>query len=170
MFYSDNPSECYEDFLRALREYQSNLFADKEEQHITIRRSLIWENSICLFQNNLCITSPMVVAFKGEPAVDLGGPRREYFTLLLKQITMNTSLFEGPEERLLPTHNPLALINKEYLCIGKMLAASILQGGPAPEFFAESVAEYWLRGLEGVQVHVEDISGEAQVHVKKVRA
>ena len=36
--------------------------------------------------------------------------------------------------------------------------------------FAESVSEYWLVGLEGVCVHVEDISGETQVHVKKVCA
>ena len=60
------------------------------------------------------------------------------------------------------------MINKEYYSVGKIIAASILQAGPAPAFFAESVAEYWLYGLDGVQVHVEDISGEAQIHVKKV--
>ena len=79
--------------------------------------------------------------------MDAGGPRREYFTLLLKHISMNTSLFEGSGERLLPTYNPTALINKEYYCIEKIISASVLQGGPAPQFFAESVAESGLDGM-----------------------
>ena len=129
---------------------------------------MLWDDSLSLFKNNMPNTKSFVVTFVGEPAVDAGGPRREFFTLLLKHISTNTSLFEGSVEHLLPTHNPPALINKEFYYIGKMIAASILQGGPAPEFFAESVAEYWLNGLDGVQIHIEDISGEAQLHVKKV--
>lgn len=168
MFCFSNASGSFEDFLRSLRDYQYNLFSDNEEHPVTIRRSLLWEDTLTLFQNNFPNVSPIVVTFKGEPAMDAGGPRREYFTLLLKHISMDTSFFEGSPERLLPTHNPTALINKEYYCIGKILSASVLQGGPAPQFFAESVAEYWLAGLDGVNVHVEDISGEAQLHVKKV--
>ena len=169
MFFS-TASESYEDFLRDLREYQVNLFSDNEEHSISIRRSLLWEESLHLFQNNLPNISPIVVTFKGEPAVDEGGPRREYFTLLLKHISQNTSLFEGSTECLLPAHNPTALMNREYYCVGKMISASLLQGGPAPGFFAQSVAEYWLGGLEGVNIHIKDIPGEAQLHVKKVKA
>ena len=44
-----------------------------------------------------------------------------------------------------------------------------MQEGPVPEFFAELVVEYWLKGLEGVAAHVEDITGEAQLHIKKVK-
>ena len=121
-----------------------------------------------MFKNEFHIVNPLVVTFKEEPAVDAGGPRREYFTLLLKHISTDFQLFEGSAGHLLPTHNLPALINRHYNCIGKMISASILQGGPAPDFFAESVAEYWLKGLSGVQVHVEDIPGEAQLVVKKV--
>ena len=122
-----------------------------------------------LFKSNIPITNPLVVTFKEEPAVDAGGPRREYFTLLMKHISTNFQLFEGPTGHLLPTHNVPALIDKQYYYIGKMMAASILQGGPAPGFFAESAAEYWLQGLDGVTAHVEDIPGEAQLVVKKVK-
>ena len=111
----------------------------------------------------------MIPTFKGEPAVDTRDPQRECFMLLLKHISMNMSLFEGSVESLLPTHELYGLINKEYYCISKMIAAIILQGGPEPEFFCYSVAEYWLKRLEGVEIHVENISGEAQLHVKKVK-
>ena len=45
------------------------------------------------------------------------------------------------------THNLPALIDKHYYCIRIVMAASVLQGGPPPEFSAESVAEYWLNRL-----------------------
>ena len=38
-----------------------------------------------------------------------------------------------------------------------MFAAFVLQGGPAPTFLVESIAEYLLYGLEGVGTHKEEV-------------
>ena len=50
-----------------------------------------------------------------------------------------------------------ALVERTCVTVGHMTAASILQGGPAPAFLAESVADYIRHGLEGVATHIEDI-------------
>ena len=67
----------------------------------------------------------------GRDAIDLGGPYREYFTLLLKAAANHNGLFEGPLEHHIPVHMS-ALMEKTYFCVGQIFAASALQGGPAP--------------------------------------
>jgi len=44
-----------------------------------------------------------------------------------------------------------------YKYVGAILALSIVYGGPAPQFFAESVADYFVYGFNGVQTTIEDI-------------
>ena len=61
-----------------------------------------------------------------------------------------------------------ALMEKTYLSVGRMFAASVLQGGPAPTFLAESIAEYLLYGLEGVGTHKEDVPSSVQDLLVKV--
>ena len=68
----------------------------------------------------------------GRDAIDLGGPRREYFTLLLKAAANHNGLFEGPLEHRIPVHDMSALMEKTYFSVGEIFAVSALQGGPAP--------------------------------------
>lgn len=53
--------------------------------------------------------SQIRVAFLGESAVDTGGPRREFFMLLMGAIANNGSILDGPPNRRLLRHNVLAL-------------------------------------------------------------
>ena len=81
-------------------------------QRIIVRRSNVWEDSLKQFIKGLSYNKTIKVTFVGEPAVDSGGPRREYFTLLIRAIAMNNSLFEGDTDRRLPRINVSALIKK----------------------------------------------------------
>ena len=54
----------------------------------------------------------------GRDAIDLRGPHREYFTLLLKAAANNNGLFEGTLEHCIPVHNMSALMEKTYFCVG----------------------------------------------------
>ena len=47
--------------------------------------------------------------FGGEPAIDYGGPTREFFSLLLKSIENNTSLLDGSHDRRILRHNATAI-------------------------------------------------------------
>lgn len=120
-------------------------------KRITVRRDMLLQDSIVHFkQHDLDVLLPIRVTFEGEPGVDGGGPRREYFTLLLKSlISPKTSfrLFEGREGRLLPMKNTDALRGKLFKLAGKMIASSILNGGPGFPFLSPPVYEYLLNGL-----------------------
>lgn len=148
------PLEGFQQALVSFR-FQPSLFTKGNDtyQRLTVRR---WDDSVRLFTRGICTNKRFKVTFLGESAVDLGGPRREYFTLLLKAATNHSGLFEGPLEHRIPVHMS-ALMEKTYLTVGRMFAASVLQGGPAPTFLAESIAEYLLYGLEGVGTHTEDV-------------
>ena len=161
-----------EGFQQALGRFQSSLFPKGTDtyQRLTVRRSHIWDDSVRLFTRGIATNKQFKVTFLGEPAVDVGGPRREYFTLLLKAAANNNGLFEGPLEHRIPVHNMSALMEKTYFSVGRMFAASVLQGGPAPTFLAESIADYLLYGLEGVGTHTEDIPCSVQDLIGKVRS
>ena len=56
---------------------------------IIVRRSRILQDTLHLLKNGLDTTKHIRVTFVNEPAVDQGGPLREYFRLLLAAIYSN---------------------------------------------------------------------------------
>ena len=141
-----------EGFQQALVSFQSSLFTkgNGTYQRFTVCRSHIWDDSARLFTWGISTNKWFKVTFLGESAVSLGGPQREYFTLLLKAAANHSGLFEGPLEHRIPVHNMSALMEKTYLSVGRMFAASVLQGGPAPTFLAESIAEFFYMDWRGL--------------------
>ena len=67
--------------------------------------------------------------------MDAGGPLREFFHLLLSEIAQNNTLFCGKVMVRIPKLNMVELSKQTYKCVGAILAASIVHGGPAPKFF-----------------------------------
>ena len=98
------------------------------------------------------------MTFIGEPAIDAGGPLREHFHLLLGEICRNNTLFQGDEKTLVLVHNVLLLTKQTFKYVGCMIGASLVNGGPAPNFFANAVADYLTFGIEKVKVKVEEVS------------
>lgn len=97
------------------------------------------------------------VQFIGEPAVDQGGPRNEFFSLLHREIA-SSSLFVGEPESKCFNHNIIALEQKEYLLYGQLCALGILQDSPSPCFFSPSVTDYIVYGkLSKVSTCVKDV-------------
>ena len=115
----------------------------------------------------MCCNKQFKVTFIGEPAVDLGGPLREYFTIMMRAIAKNSSLFEGIEGQRMLRSNVSAVLEKTYFQVGRIMGASVLQGGPPPTFLAHSVVEYMLYGIQGVQLKISDIPDIALQKVLK---
>ena len=82
----------------------------------------------------------MRVTFVSEATVDEGGPTREFFRLVLADLATNNALFNGGEERHIARHNLIELQGDSYLIAGRVIALSLMYGGPAPQFFARPVA------------------------------
>lgn len=110
-----------------------------------------------MFKRGIPVSKHLRVTFLGEPAVDAGGPLREFFRLLLGEICRNSSLFCGPPTARVPLHNVAALAKQTFKYIGCIIGASLINGGPAPSFFANIVADYILYGIERAKVKLEDV-------------
>ena len=95
----------------------------------------------------------------GEPAVDEGGPLREFFHLLTTEIAKKNMLFCGDEDRRVPRHCMMELENRTFYVVGKAIALSVMHGGPAPGFFAPSVFEYIAHG--STQANPVDVPDKA---------
>ena len=90
--------------------------------------------------------SPVIVQFQNQPAVDVGGPKREFYTRLFDDIAkadggLNLVLFEGPDGRLMPKYSATIVYSGILTVVGKMIAHSIVQCGIGFSFL--SPAAYW---------------------------
>lgn len=127
-------------------------------QLITVRRKHIWEDTKRFFSKPYMNWSrELKVIFVGEPAEDGGGPRREFFRFAVSVATSDSVLFTGPAENRVPVSSTHALIKKEFLYVGNLIAASIAQGGPGPRCFLSWIYDYFCNGLGKCKIDVKDI-------------
>eukprot|EP00794_Sanderia_malayensis_P008411 gene8411-9311_t len=104
-----------------------NFEDDEDKQHIIISRKFIHNSTRAISRENFTFFKPLAVTFSGEEAVDTGGPKREYLRLLMSGIG-KSSVFDG----VWLSHNLELFHTKQYEIAGKLIAWSILQGGPGP--------------------------------------
>ena len=116
---------------------------EEDRQRIHVRRSHLITDAIRAFSKSTFNASKMLkVVFVGEPSVDEGGPRREFFQLAMKDAFTTTGLFAGWPENVVPVHNVGAVVNNDYYVIGKIVATCLVQGGQPPACFCTAVADY----------------------------
>ena len=141
---------------------------DKTEyQRIIVRRKHLWEDALSRFQSGINFHKHIRITFIGEPAVDEGGPLREFLRLLLGNIERNNSLFEGCENCRVPKPNMRALEKCTYQHIGEMVAVSLVHGGPSPTFFTPSIVDYIVYGMKKVKASVDEVPNETIVRKLK---
>ncbi len=69
------------------------------------------------------------VTFVGEPAVDDGGPLREFFHLLVKNLSEENKLLCGPYDCRTPRKNIVEFQKNSFFQLGKMIAMTLVHGG-----------------------------------------
>lgn len=143
----DDPEEA----LRQFR--QGNRLSDDAPQRIFINR---FENDL---ENDLLamyktpafrLRAEPRVRFESEPGVGVG-PVREFFCLSLQFLERELSnigqgrviISEGSADHKLPVVNNLMKQAGLYLTVGKMLAHSILHGGPPYYGLSPAIIHYW---------------------------
>lgn len=85
------------------------LHHDKQNTfRITVRRGHILDDTLASIRSGFDEKKHIRVTFLGEAAVDEGGPRREFFMLLMGAIANNSSLLDGPPDRRVLRHNTSA--------------------------------------------------------------
>lgn len=75
---------------------------------ITVRRGHIFEDMLVALRSGFDEKKHLRVCFLGEKGVDGGGPRREFFMLLMGNVANDGSILDGPPERRVLRHNTTA--------------------------------------------------------------
>nr|XP_031309388.1 G2/M phase-specific E3 ubiquitin-protein ligase isoform X3 [Camelus dromedarius] len=84
------------------------------------------------------------------------GSKQEFLCLLMQQLE-NSPLFEGSLSKNLSL-NSQALKENLYYEAGKMLAISLVHGGPSPGFFSKTLFNCLVYGPENTQPILDDVS------------
>ena len=117
----------------------------------------------------------MQVQFLGEEGDDGGGPRREFFALLAREI--QSSLCEGQSSRCFFRHDSIALQvvlsamyiqieftdailfqTNKFVHVGNLVAMSLLQGGSGFPYLAPPMYDYLCgEDASSIKVSAEDV-------------
>ncbi|KAK1786970.1 hypothetical protein P4O66_017347, partial [Electrophorus voltai] len=99
--------------------------------HVIIRRKQLLKSAIiAMSSSNFHWTKTPHIEFVGEEAFDNGGPRREFFRLLMIEVQSSLGIFEGKPGHLFFTYDQSALQQHKYKQAGKLVAWSVAHGGP----------------------------------------
>ena len=155
-----------------VQEHQRRVITSQDNedvQRIHVRRASVFSDALRQFSKPTFDVSKLLqVWFIGEEAVDEGGPRREFFNLLMHDI-FKSELFAGFPDHVVPLHNVEAVAKNVYFVIGKMIVTCIVQGGEIPICFASAVADYLVFDRVSSKVCLDDIPEyEVRICLQKV--
>lgn len=148
LLYRSMQQQIVPDLATVLRVHaETHLSIDEhgECQCINVRRRHVWtDTKRAMTRPSFNSRIGLEVHFIGEEAQDAGGPLREYFRLLWKDMSADGSVFAGPEDRRLLMHNVVSLRREHYALIGRCIGLSLLNGGSGPHFLSPVVVSYLL--------------------------
>lgn len=132
------------------------------EFRLTVRRRHLFNDGIKGIVRFCDPSKHLRVVFVGEAGIDEGGPKREFFQLFMLELSNNGALLAGLPGSHVLMHDALALQQGVFRGIGKVIALSLLNGGPGPQFFAPSIAKYILgMAVTKDDLRLEDVADSA---------
>ena len=138
---------------KKLQNYKEQFIDSSKNFRVKVRRQNVWEDTLVKLQKEEgALMNQIKVQFIGEPAVDQGGPSREYFGLIneaAQRKLMAQSVFR---------HNISAFTRQEYYAFGQLTAIGLLQGSPGPSCLIKSVFDYICSGnIENLTPSLDEI-------------
>ena len=93
---------------------------------ITVRQGHIMDDTIFALHRGIDERKHIRVRFVGEPTVDEGGPRREFFMLLMNAIANSSSLLQGSLNRSVEAQHQC--ISDNNSCLFKYVKCHVIFG------------------------------------------
>ncbi|KAM6073697.1 G2/M phase-specific E3 ubiquitin-protein ligase [Chlamydotis macqueenii] len=165
--------------LRKQRREVSNILKELKLQvntkttRLNINAENIWNSALKGFrQRNFSPTNTIEIKFtncKNRSKMDTSVASKPHFFQLLMLHLQNSSLFEGSSAKNLSLDFQ-AVKENLYFEAGKMIAVSLVHGGPSPGFFSKTLFDCLACGPENVKPTLEDVAdvGVAQT-IKKIK-
>nr|XP_023695653.1 G2/M phase-specific E3 ubiquitin-protein ligase-like isoform X2 [Paramormyrops kingsleyae] len=139
----------------------------KSVSRFNINRANVWDGAARGFRRvSYNPADDILVKFSDdtgqhEDGMDNGGPKREFLTLLMKCLR-SRRIFDGPEDSKFLTFDSAAAREDEYFLAGRMIASSVVHGGPGPAFLSKTLYQHLIGTTKSdVEVTIEDITDEA---------
>ena len=116
-----------------------------------MHRSLL-QQLMKIYKNpELDIQKSPEINFEGEMAADAGGPKKEYFYSAIESLfkvdpIFGIALFTGERGHYIPVMNMDAIASGCFKMVGKLLAHSVLRGGPGLPGLAPAISKYLVSG------------------------
>lgn len=123
----------------------------------------MWESArLTMSMKSFCPSKRIDVKFMddlgaSEGAIDSGGPRREFLTLLMENLKQG-ALFVGPDEAKFQNFNSRSMQNDDYFYAGVAIRCSVVHGGPGPQFISPSLFKALTTNPEGTVIAVEEVT------------
>ena len=138
------------DIGEALKAHAVNELNDTSQpQRINVRRATLLEDAIsAIGKSTFRFNRNLKVRFIGEPAVDDGGPKREFFRLIHMAIAQTCALFKPLPNGcgVTPNHNIQCLVAGKFATCGRIIALGLLHGCEAPHCFSKAVSDFLVYG------------------------
>lgn len=132
----------------------------KKSKRLYINKADIWNSALDGFRNQKFNPSYTIeVAYVNENdnfGREHPGSKHEFLSLLMQHLE-NSAVFEGSLSKNLSL-NSQALKENLYYEAGKMLAISLVHGGPSPGFFSKTLFNCLVYGPENTEPILDDVS------------
>ena len=105
-------------------------------RHVTIDPNRVLVDGLTKLykKENFNVSVPVEINFENQPAIDLGGVRRQFFSTFIKELATSSelNLFQGSYEegKMLPCINHEAILNGNFKLFGKVVVHSLMMEGP----------------------------------------
>ncbi|KFP69815.1 G2/M phase-specific E3 ubiquitin-protein ligase, partial [Acanthisitta chloris] len=144
------------DILKELK-----LQVNKKKTKLYINAEDIWNSALKVFrQHNFSPTNTIEIKIlhcKTQSKTDTSTASNHHFFHLLMLHLQNSSLFVGSSAKNLSLDFQ-AVQENLYFEAGKMIAVSLVHGGPSPGFFSKTLFDCLVYGPENVQPALEDVA------------
>ncbi|XP_052240257.1 uncharacterized protein LOC127850897 isoform X3 [Dreissena polymorpha] len=140
------PVTTSEELTQMLREQARTCIRQTDEDPLTleVRRNFVLRDALQYIRvSQEDLHSPLHIRFLGEQGIDLGGLRREFWTLFLYQVSHSTFI-TGRPGRLAFQKNFIEQRKRTFYYLGQLVALSVLQDGPGLPIFSDIVTDYIL--------------------------
>ncbi|KAK3735184.1 hypothetical protein QZH41_000470 [Actinostola sp. cb2023] len=117
--------------IEVLQRFISKTLDDKDDEMVKIvisRKILLMSTLRAIERKSFSFYKPFLVTFSGEDGIDAGGPKREFFRLLMQSLR-GMGIFDGNWF----VHDLELLKQRKYELAGKLVSWSILHGGSGPK-------------------------------------
>ena len=158
----DSIEKDHEAILKSILEQKSQTICTSQLSKFNICRNNVWEGTKrTMLRKSFSPLNKISVKFTdhigfSEGAVDLGGPMREFITLVLEYL-VDSELFTGCRNSKLLSCSSRCLDGSEYFLAGQFISMGLVHVGIGPRCLSPILFECLTGRPEKVSVSIEDV-------------